>query len=415
VDSLKGVDEPRILEYRNQVKILAGFFKYLCAALFICSLVLIVMSFFSIEKNKDLLFGGGISIGILWFIFYLEYQFLLKPLASSKILLCVDKMIIRRGTKKIEIEYSDIVEIKSIVNKNLGGWFTLILKNKKKHQFTIVLERVEYILEAVIAFNPKLMPDQQYQKLRTQLILSDHGLARMYEMFSKKKRLATFLNLVGIPVVFSTALYFKQSHDFIIQSPADYFFDLSVGFLIFFAIMWGIFSMVMNHVVDKKMMLKLQASKEKKRDIVFEERVFKQFIPAYFFTTAITLLAVYVTDLNTLGTTSIARDAAYLEIKESDTLWYDQRYNCMNCKYAIKKNDVVILESNFIGKVIGYPGDYVSINNKDRNGRFIASTQEQKVPKDQIAFLTSGGKVLKLVNENEIRGKIFKYVPHFKN
>ena len=415
MDSLNRADEARILEYRNQVKIVAGFFKYLSAALFICSVVLVVTSFFSIEKNKDLLFGGGISIGIFWLIFYLEYHFLLKPLASSKILVFEDKMIISRGTKKIEIKYSDIVEIKSIVNKNLGGWFTLILKNKKQHRFTIVLERVEYILEAVIAFNPKLMPDLQYQKLRTQLIISDHGLARMYEMFSKKKRLGTFLNLLGIPVVFSTALYFKQSQDFIIQSPADYFFDLSVGFLIFFGIMWGVFSMVMNHVVDKKMMLKLQASKEKKRDIVYEERVFKQFIPAYFFTTAITLLAVFVTDINTLGTASIARDAAYLEIKESETLWYDQRYNCMNCKYAIKKNDVVILESNFIGKVIGYPGDYVSINNKDRNGRFIASTQEQKVPKDQIAFLTSGGKVLKLVNENEIRGKIFKYVPHLEN
>jgi hypothetical protein len=146
VESLNRADEPRILEYRNQVKIAAGFLKYLSAALFIFSIVLIVMSFFSIEKNKDLLFGGGVSIGILFLIFYLEYLFLLKPLATSKFHVCEDKMIIRRGTKKIEIEYSDIVEIKSIVNKNLGGWFSLILKNKKQHRFTIVLERVEYIL-----------------------------------------------------------------------------------------------------------------------------------------------------------------------------------------------------------------------------------------------------------------------------
>ena len=72
MESLNRADEPRILEYRNQVKIAAGFLKYLSAALFIFSIVLIVMSFFSIEKNKDLLFGGGVSIGILCLIFLLR-------------------------------------------------------------------------------------------------------------------------------------------------------------------------------------------------------------------------------------------------------------------------------------------------------------------------------------------------------
>ena len=108
----------------------------------------------------------------------------------------------KRGKKEITIPFDDVVELKSAVNKNVGGWFKLILKNKKKYRFTIVLERVDYILDAIVKYNPNLMEQEKYLKLRKHLILSDHGLGRLYDMFRKKYRLITFAHGVLLPIVF---------------------------------------------------------------------------------------------------------------------------------------------------------------------------------------------------------------------
>jgi len=143
---------PRILEYRKQVKIVAEYLKY-CSYFLLLIFLGTLAAYLFTEQDSKVAVGMLIDViisGVTWFIIYLEYLLLLRPLAISKIQVYEDRIFIRRGKKEITIPFDDVVELKSAVNKNIGGWFKLILKNKKKYRFTIVLERVDYILEAIV-------------------------------------------------------------------------------------------------------------------------------------------------------------------------------------------------------------------------------------------------------------------------
>ena len=70
-------------------------------------------------------------------------------MAISKIQVYPDKLLIKRGKKEIIILFDDIVELKTTVNKIFGSWFKIVLKNKKKYRFTMVLERSDYVLDAL--------------------------------------------------------------------------------------------------------------------------------------------------------------------------------------------------------------------------------------------------------------------------
>ncbi|MBF0299084.1 MAG: hypothetical protein HQK51_10215 [Oligoflexia bacterium] len=184
---------PRILEYRRQVKISAAILKYVSYFFLLIFLVIIILACILIviakTKNIILIIILASCFGIVGLFLYLEYFFLLKPMAISKIQAFSEKIVIRQGKKETIIPFDDIVEIKSSVNKHVGGWFTLILKNKKKYRFTITLERIDYLLDAIIKYRTDLMNNDKYLELRKQLILSDHGLARISDLFNKKYRI----------------------------------------------------------------------------------------------------------------------------------------------------------------------------------------------------------------------------------
>lgn len=409
---------PRILEYRKKIKIAAACIKYFSYFLLLIFLKNLVAYYFMEQDSMAafVMFSGVITSGVTWFIIYLQYLLQFKPLAISKIQVYEDRIFIRKEKKEITIPFDDIVELKSAVNKNNGGWFKLILKNKKKYRFTIVLERVDYILDAIVKYKPKLMEEDKYLKLRKQLILADHGVARLYDMFGEKYRLMTFAHGVLFPVVFFAMLYVKQSGQFIIHSPLLYFEKIGTWSFVYMGFLCLIFLRIISKIIDKQTMDRMEEDiHSKRRDTEYESKTYKKLFPAYLVLLFTFFGGIYQTNLNTLGTTSLAKGSKDLYIKPGERLWYDSRYNCTDCNHKLGPDDLVMTSAG-IGKIVALPDDTVAVNvnkkDKDKKGRSIASVEEKQVPQKTIAIKTANGKTI-LIQNKHIKGKIFKEIPHF--
>ncbi len=405
---------PRILEYRTQVKLASASCKFLSYFCFTFLLAMVVAYFFADQKDqKNNFLLASIIGGISWLVLYLEYLFLLKPLASSKIQVYEDKIIILKGKKETTIPFEEIIEIESSVNKNIGGWFKLVLKDKKTYRFTVVLERLEYILEALIEFNSDLMEKEKYIKLRKKIILLDHGQARSYEMLGKKYRLITFFELVVFPFIFCIFLYYKQSSEFIIHVPFSYFFKLGSWTIIILGFLKIIFFTIANNRIDRNISEQLEKSNKKTRDRVFEHKTYRQLFPTYLCILFILMAGAYKTNINTLGMASLSKGSDYLSIKPGERVWYDSRYNCFDCKHSLIKGDVIITVDDLLVRIVALPRELASVSKKNKEGRFIASTEDIIVP--TRSFVISNGKVNILVKDKQIKGKVFKQTPILSN
>ena len=112
------------------------------------------------------------------------------------------------------------------------------------------------------------MEQEKYLKLRKHLILSDHGLGRLYDMFRKKYRLITFAHGVLLPIVFFAMLYVKQSGQFIIHSPFLYFMKIGMWTLIYMGVLWTIFPLIINKIIDKHTMHRMEEDIDDKEEIL---------------------------------------------------------------------------------------------------------------------------------------------------
>ncbi|MBT3984163.1 MAG: hypothetical protein HOE90_22605 [Bacteriovoracaceae bacterium] len=404
---------PRILEYRKQVEIVAAFFKYISLILFLVTLFTIFLSRL-VTEPKDVAFYLTISFtsGIIWLFYYPLYFFLIKPLATSKIQVFDDSILLTRGKKETIIPFDEITSIKRKVNKNAGGWFTLVLKNKKKYRFTIVLERLDYILDAVYKYNNQLLSEDEYLSLRKQLILSDHGFGRLYDMFGSRYKWITFTHAFLLPAVFIIGLYIKQGSQFNIYLSVLYFTKIIQVILITLGVLWVAFILIANKILDKHTSSQLESnSLLKNRDTQFESKIFRRLFPVYLALIICSFAGIYKYDLNTYGLTYIKKDSKYLGIKANKNLWVDTKFNCLDCNYSLVRGDIILVHGVGLGKIVNLPNELVTINEKDKKGRHIASTTETMVPPRNLAIQTSGGKVIKLVPNVKIKGKILKKLP----
>lgn len=405
---------PRILQYRKHVRAMEKPFKYFAFFYFLIFLGTTISYFWPGKPDETKSLELVFSSGILWIIIYLEYKYLIRPLAISKVQVYSDRIFIERGKEKINILFNEITEIKSTVNKNIGGWFKVILKNKKSYRFTIVLERVDYVIDGIIKFNPLLLPDDVYKKLRKNLILSDHGWARYYDLFQKENIAIAFLHLFIIPLVLLIAMYFKQRSEFLIHNPFEYFFVTSFFVMVFLGVLWTIFPFLAFRSIDKNAIKRIDENPNNKiRDSKYEVKIYKKLLPAYLTTLVIFFGVIYQLDLNTISVSFLRSDAKYLNVKADETLWVDKKYNCLECKHKLNMGDIIITNGSLIGKIVAMPKDQISLNDQNKEGRYIASTQEKEVPPDSLAIQTYGGETILLVNINNIRGKISKVFPAF--
>ena len=92
---------------------------------------------------------------------------------------------------------------------------------------------------------------------------------------------------------------------------------------------------------------------------------------------------IYQTNLNTLGTTSLAKGLKELNINPGERLWYDSRYNCTDCDHRLRQDDLVMTYAG-IGKIVALPDEVVAINvnKKDTNDHRLDSKLDNLSNKD---------------------------------
>jgi hypothetical protein len=406
---------PRLLQYRKHVRITSQLMKYFSIIFFFTFISLLIAYFFIDHKKEIYPVEIVIFSGVVWLFYYLQYHFIMRPLAISKIQAYPEHLFIERGSEKTTIPYADIAEIKSAINKNIGGWFTIILKNKKSYRFTIVLERVDYIIDSIIKFNPALMPQEQYKKLRKHLILADHGWARLYDLINIKQLKNYSLYFFLLPAFFIALVYLKQSSEFFIMHPLPLVLLTAFFTTTFLGLLLMIFPSIIFAILDKHTAKRLEENpNNKSRDIVYELQFYKKLIPSYIALLLIFFGVIYKFDLNTVAMCSLSKNTQYLNLAANEILWVDTRFNCVNCKFSVKKDDVVITSDSIVGKVIGLPKEMVFLSNQEKDGRYIASSEEKEIPKESLAILTKNGKVTRLIDIKIIHGKITKDFNWFK-
>ena len=61
----------------------------------------------------------------------------------------------------------------------VGGWLTLELQDGSRFRFTSMIERPDYILDALTMAQPTVIPADKLESYRRSVIVADHLMARM--------------------------------------------------------------------------------------------------------------------------------------------------------------------------------------------------------------------------------------------
>jgi len=144
-------------------------------------------------------------------VIFLLVWFQIRPLALTTIEVFRDSLEIDIGGKKSKVSYQDIKQLEFFHIPSLGGWFRISTPNGK-YQFTVVLERSEYILESIMSFDRDLVPAERLESYRKTALQSDHSWAFFYSLLRsmRKEILSQYLVVPAIAaLVFMTAHFLK--------------------------------------------------------------------------------------------------------------------------------------------------------------------------------------------------------------
>ncbi len=177
--AVKDFEKPRVLRYRAHVR---WIFKgcYALGALF-AVFTLAILALKGQFRNPN---GGLISGAFMAFIsaecFFLG-RFLVRPLSQFKVQIYDDSMTLFRVGKEIVIPFSSIAKVRFSSIPYIGGWFMIKLENRKSYRFTVVLERSDYLLDAIHQARPGLCQEKKFFRYRRTAIFADHSWARLYD------------------------------------------------------------------------------------------------------------------------------------------------------------------------------------------------------------------------------------------
>jgi hypothetical protein len=258
----------RTLKYRPHLK--WAYYSLLAVApVFWVSAVLITVA--ELSKGSAAQNSGSLVLSsFLALVMYLEARFLLKPLAFSTVHVFNDHLEIDRMGKQIHVPFDDVKEIQFRYLPYSGGWFKLCTSGAS-YKFTLVLERSEYILEAVAAYNPQLVPADKLEAFRRTAVTSDHSLAHLYDGLKDKRSL--LWKFAGLPIaaaIVLRAVSFFQGNPFVFMNLVS-----TIVVLLFFqlaAAMLGnwIISLVLTFKTRKAL---IENPNRLQRDREFEKRM----------------------------------------------------------------------------------------------------------------------------------------------
>lgn len=414
--------EPRALKYWPQVK----FACYALRGLWIFSLIVSLSSLYDFFDNKSHTDNDIFDLVMFFSLtaFYIFWDLkVLSPMSKSIFQAFEDKLLITIGKKKIIFPYKDIKKVETKIIGSYAGYFKIKLKDGRTKKITVVLDRSEYILEAIYKARPELINEEKYIKLRKNLVIASHRLSKFYNQLTPSHFMFNFLILASAPI-FSIVLYFYQSKQFVIYEPLiQYIISVSMMIFILAGIIYFAINYVPNYLAMKNMSDQLDRNpNNKKRNIKKEKLLLNISNVSNIVALAVVFTLFFKFDLNTIGSTQIRVTDNTLNLIKGEKYWQDTRYRCTDCNYSLKKDDLVALKNDLdFGKVVGLPGDQVKRNvmlKKDKQqGRYIASVTENKdlvVPEGSVAIQLSENKGIAVISAKGLVGKMTKEINHFK-
>jgi hypothetical protein len=130
-----------------------------------------------------------------------------RPLAFTQVSIFPDRLqMVGKDKQPVEVAFADIKEVKLSHLPYQGGSFTLLMKDGKSYKFTVILERSEYVLEAISSFNAELLPPQSFETYRRTAICADHNYTRINDALKNWRILV--VKYILLPVIVSVAVLF---------------------------------------------------------------------------------------------------------------------------------------------------------------------------------------------------------------
>jgi hypothetical protein len=155
------------------------------------------------DMQMGLIFLAASIVMALVLVF--EARIFLRPYAFAKAHVGPAALGFEYNGKTETINYQDVTKVEFADLGFLGGWFRLHLASGKKIKFTSVLERGEYILEALAVAKPEVVPKDRMEHYRITSITADHSWARLYVTFKAWRTLIK--NYVAIPGMMCVMLF----------------------------------------------------------------------------------------------------------------------------------------------------------------------------------------------------------------
>lgn len=129
----------------------------------------------ALEHRAQLRWIYFLSLGTLWF---------LRKHAFARVFVTNSGLTVERPGGPIEIPFHQVEAVSFFHLPLAGGWFTLSMRDGRKHRFSSFLERSDYVLDALAIAQPTLVPTARLAEYRRSAIVADHVLARMERAFS---------------------------------------------------------------------------------------------------------------------------------------------------------------------------------------------------------------------------------------
>lgn len=200
----------------------------------LCSLPMLIVGGQMLSVGQNI--GGGIAIGITLILFVGIYM-LIRHLHHNRV------ESVNIDGERIEVklggqtDHFNVGDVKSITLPENSGLVLVRLNDGREFSFSIMLERPDYLLDALIQKDRSLVAGQSFLEFRLAAIFADHSWARLYDQFRNWVGLPIFF--VGVPAIFLLLQYFARQWLFDVITPVE-FIDFAVIFtfnalLIFFA------------------------------------------------------------------------------------------------------------------------------------------------------------------------------------
>ncbi|MBI2519690.1 MAG: hypothetical protein HYV97_04715 [Bdellovibrio sp.] len=352
--------------------------------------------------------------GAFLFVASVAYYLFFKDVMGAKFQASQKHIACHRKKKEFKIFFE---EITSLHCGSFGPLCTFRIKcnNGRVYRFSTMIERADYIIEAILRFNPKLLPWEKFVAFRNKLVLSDHRLARFEESYYGRHSWISVFHLAFLPIVFLSWLYIQQANKMVIHSIVGHVLIGLKLIIITNLGLWGLYQFIYKRIIDKKSFEKLQKNiKDKKRDMHYESTLYKSLYAGVVTLCFVFYSGIYNFDLNRYEFIVALENFENYGQSAGTVHLVDTRYNCQECNFSLKHGDVVVIlkpdrPGKYLAKISGFPGEVVKFNDLQdvQTGRSVAAYEERKLNKHELSAITGKkGEYVSLLSEEQIYGKV---------